>query len=50
MKEQAWCEREDQRRAREEARAERRDELFAALVNKLTQEERYFLLHYCFLG
>lgn len=40
MKEQAWCEREDQRQAREEARAERRDELFAALVNKLTQEER----------
>lgn len=40
MKEQAWCEREDQRRAREEARAERRDELFAALVNKLTQEKR----------
>lgn len=40
MKEQAWCEREDQRRAREEARAERRDELFAALVYKLTQEER----------
>lgn len=40
MKEQAWREREDQRRAREEAWAERRDELFAALVNKLTQEER----------
>lgn len=40
MKEQAWREREDQRRAREEARAERRDELFAALVNKLIQEER----------
>jgi len=40
MKEQAWREREDQRRAREEAQAERRDELFAALVNKLTQEER----------
>lgn len=40
MKEQAWREREDQRRAREEARAERRDELFAALVNELTQEER----------
>lgn len=40
MKEQAWREREDQRRAREEARAERRDELFAALISKLTQEER----------
>lgn len=40
MKEQAWREREDQRRAREEVRAERRDELFAALINKLTQEER----------
>lgn len=40
MKEQAWREREDQRRAREEARAERRDELFAALISKLNQEER----------
>uniref|UniRef100_A0A0D6QYY9 Myb-like domain-containing protein n=1 Tax=Araucaria cunninghamii TaxID=56994 RepID=A0A0D6QYY9_ARACU len=39
MKEQAWREREDQRRAREEARADRRDELFAALINKLIQEE-----------
>ncbi|KAH9311436.1 hypothetical protein KI387_026471, partial [Taxus chinensis] len=38
MKEQAWHEREDQRRAREEAKAVRRDELFAALVNKLFQE------------
>lgn len=40
MKEQAWREREDQRRAREEARAEKRDELFAALINKLNQDER----------
>eukprot|EP01018_Ginkgo_biloba_P015921 Gb_40828 [translate_table: standard] len=39
MKEQAWREREEQRRAREEARAERRDELFATLINKLIQED-----------
>ncbi|CAM6102550.1 unnamed protein product [Calypogeia fissa] len=38
-REQAWREREEQRRAREEARAEKRDTLFAALISKLAQED-----------
>ncbi|KAH9320103.1 hypothetical protein KI387_021872, partial [Taxus chinensis] len=49
MKEQAWHEREDQRRAREEAKAVRRDELFAALVNKLFQEGLVLSNGPCFL-
>lgn len=39
LREQEWREREDQRRAREEARAEKRDDLFAALISKLTQHD-----------
>jgi hypothetical protein len=40
-REQGWREREEQRRAREEARAQKRDELFAALLSKLVQEGGY---------
>ncbi len=40
-REQGWHEREEQRRAREEARAQKRDELFAALLSKLAQEDGY---------
>ncbi|CAK9220000.1 unnamed protein product [Sphagnum troendelagicum] len=40
-REQGWREREEQRRAREEARAQKRDELFAALLSKLAQEGGY---------
>jgi hypothetical protein len=40
-REQGWREREEQRRAREEARAQKRDELFAALLSKLAQEDGY---------
>ncbi|KAL2632795.1 hypothetical protein R1flu_004274 [Riccia fluitans] len=39
LREQEWREREDQRRAREEARAEKRDDLFAALISRLTQQD-----------
>ncbi|KAK7349831.1 hypothetical protein VNO77_07570 [Canavalia gladiata] len=39
MMEQRWREREEQRRIREEARAEKRDALIAALLNKLEREE-----------
>jgi hypothetical protein len=35
MLEQAWVEREEQRRAREEARAERREVLFTSLLTRL---------------
>eukprot|EP00270_Netrium_digitus_P005991 TRINITY_DN1808_c0_g1_i1.p1 TRINITY_DN1808_c0_g1~~TRINITY_DN1808_c0_g1_i1.p1 ORF type:complete len:378 (+),score=129.46 TRINITY_DN1808_c0_g1_i1:54-1136(+) len=38
--EQLWREREEQRRLREEVRAERRDELFAVLMTRLNQTER----------
>ncbi|KAJ6755738.1 TRANSCRIPTION FACTOR MYB FAMILY-RELATED [Salix purpurea] len=37
--ERRWREREEQRRVREEARAERRDALITALLNKLRREE-----------
>lgn len=36
-----WREREEQRRARDEARAQKRDDLFAALLSKLAQDEGY---------
>uniref|UniRef100_A0A0E0CQ93 Uncharacterized protein n=1 Tax=Oryza meridionalis TaxID=40149 RepID=A0A0E0CQ93_9ORYZ len=39
MLEQAWMEREEQRRVREEARAERRDELLTTLLNRLLQND-----------
>lgn len=39
MMERRWREREDQRRIREEARAEKRDALITALLNKLRQDE-----------
>lgn len=38
MMEQRWREREEQRRMREEARAEKRDALITALLNKLRRE------------
>ncbi|KAL5211707.1 hypothetical protein ABZP36_022554 [Zizania latifolia] len=37
--EQAWMEREEQRRVREEARAERRDALLTTLLNRLLQDD-----------
>jgi hypothetical protein len=37
--EQRWREREEQRRVREEARAEKRDALITALLDKLTRED-----------
>lgn len=37
--ERRWREREDERRTREEARAEKRDALITALLNKLRREE-----------
>ncbi|KAF5471527.1 hypothetical protein F2P56_008314 [Juglans regia] len=40
MMEQTWREREEQRRMREEARAEKRDALITALLNKLRREDR----------
>ncbi|KAG2686034.1 hypothetical protein I3843_10G149100 [Carya illinoinensis] len=40
MMEQRWREREEQRRMREEARAEKRDALITALLNKLRREDR----------
>ena len=40
-REHMWREREEQRRARDEARAQKRDELFAALLSKLAQDEGY---------
>ncbi|WCJ28039.1 Trihelix transcription factor GT-3b [Euphorbia peplus] len=39
MMDRRWREREEQRRMREEARAEKRDALITALLNKLRQEE-----------
>ncbi|XP_031102566.1 trihelix transcription factor GT-3b-like [Ipomoea triloba] len=39
MMERRWREREEQRRAREEARAEKRDTLITALLNKLRRED-----------
>lgn len=39
MMERRWKEREEQRRIREEARAERRDALITALLNKLRRED-----------
>lgn len=38
MMEQRWREREEQRRVREEARAEKRDALIIALINKLDRQ------------
>lgn len=38
MMEQSWREREEQRRAREESRAEKRDALLSTLLNKLIGE------------
>lgn len=39
MMDQRWREREEQRRMREEARADKRDVLITALLNKLRREE-----------
>uniref|UniRef100_A0A0E0KUS1 Myb-like domain-containing protein n=1 Tax=Oryza punctata TaxID=4537 RepID=A0A0E0KUS1_ORYPU len=39
MLEHTWMEREEQRRMREEARAEKRDALLTTLLNKLSQED-----------
>ncbi|KAF7825530.1 trihelix transcription factor GT-3b-like [Senna tora] len=39
MMDQRWREREEQRRVREEARAQRRDALITALLNKLTRQD-----------
>ncbi|KAL6652091.1 hypothetical protein ACP70R_011016 [Stipagrostis hirtigluma subsp. patula] len=39
MLEQSWMEREEQRRMRDEARAEKRDALMTTLLNKLLQED-----------
>ncbi|KAL6843771.1 hypothetical protein ACP4OV_026342 [Aristida adscensionis] len=39
MLEHSWMEREEQRRVRDEARAEKRDALLTALLNKLLQED-----------
>ncbi|KAF7018139.1 unnamed protein product [Triticum aestivum] len=39
MLEQSWIEREEQRRMREEARAQKRDSLMTTLLNKLLQED-----------
>ncbi|RDX64979.1 Trihelix transcription factor GT-3b, partial [Mucuna pruriens] len=39
MMEERWREREEQRRVREEARAEKRDALITALLNKLERQE-----------
>ncbi|XP_051130473.1 trihelix transcription factor GT-3b-like [Andrographis paniculata] len=41
MMERRWREREEQRRAREESRAERRDALVTALLNKLRSEDHH---------
>ena len=38
MMEERWREREEQRRIREEARAEKRDALITALLNKLERQ------------
>ncbi|XP_058761942.1 trihelix transcription factor GT-3b-like [Vicia villosa] len=40
MMEQRWREREEQRRVREEVRAEKRDALITALLDKLTREDK----------
>jgi hypothetical protein len=39
MLEHSWMQREEQRRMREEARAEKRDALLTTLLNKLLQED-----------
>ena len=39
MMDSGWREREEQRRMREEARAEKRDALITALLNKLRRED-----------
>lgn len=39
MMEQAWREREEQRKVREESRAEKRDALLTTLLNKLLQDK-----------
>ncbi|KAJ7217589.1 hypothetical protein O6H91_04G137100 [Diphasiastrum complanatum] len=39
MREEEWRQREEQRRDREEARSQKRDELFAALFARLVQED-----------
>eukprot|EP00249_Psilotum_nudum_P015002 c25112_g1_i2 orf=508-1155(-) len=39
LREQIWRDREEQRRQREEARAEKRDALFTALLTRLSREE-----------
>ena len=39
MMDQRWREREEQRRIREEVRADKRDALITALLNKLRREE-----------
>lgn len=39
MLEQAWWDREEQRRMREDMRAEKRDALLTTLLNKLLQED-----------
>lgn len=39
MMDRRWREREEQRRMREEARAEKRDALITALLNKLRRED-----------
>ncbi|XP_051131747.1 trihelix transcription factor GT-3b-like [Andrographis paniculata] len=39
--ERKWREREEERKAREEGRAQRRDALITALLNKLTREEHH---------
>lgn len=40
--EERWREREEQRRIREEARAEKRDALITALLNKLERQEMWW--------
>ncbi|XP_052151190.1 uncharacterized protein LOC127769630 [Oryza glaberrima] len=45
MLEHTWMEREEQRRMREEARAEKRDALLTTLLNKVLQEEAGLVLH-----
>ncbi|KAK8512175.1 hypothetical protein V6N12_031902 [Hibiscus sabdariffa] len=41
LMDQRWYEREEQRRIREEARAEKRDALITALLNKLRREDHH---------
>ncbi|KAJ7551732.1 hypothetical protein O6H91_06G026300 [Diphasiastrum complanatum] len=39
LREQEWRDREEQRHARDEARSQKRDEFFAALITKFTEED-----------